>query len=354
MQLQCCTLLSNLASNGSNRPFLTSPAVMGGLLSAMGNAIDDSRTQEVASEALLKFNLASANNLWGAGESGVGILLQSMRKNTLHESIQASCLGVLGSLASHDISKDSMVLEGAIEVVVVAMQTYSASLIQERACACLRHLAYQNRNNKFAISSAGGIDVILNAMERHIDCATVEDEACGALWSLSFVPPNREKIVSLDGVSKLILAMRKFPGNASIQGRVCGSLSNLSLDFPDIIASMGGIKQIFGAMRNHADDDRVQEEACTALARVANNLTCRRTIAETPGAIELIMAARKYHGSIVATHAGFILWNLSFNDKCRPEMIRVGAMQIVDDLMDEHGEEIPEYLTMYQNNPVEP
>ena len=357
MQLKCCTLLGNLALNASNRPFLSSPAVIGSLLLAIGNNLGDSQIQAVACEALLKFNLASASNLWASGESGICALLSSMRHNQGQDSIQLSCLGVLRNLASHDVSKDSMVSEGAVEVIVTTMQQHrTVSLLQERACACLRHLAFQNRNIKFAVSSTGGIEEILAAMEGHIDCEAVQDEACGALWSLSFIPANREKIVSLRGIDKLLSAIRPFPANASIQRSGCGLLSNLSLDkfAGDSIAALGGIDGIFTAMRNHAADDRVQEEACTALAHFATYESNRKIIATISGAVEAIMTAIQKHASTVAGHAGFILWNLSFNDDCRREMIRLGAMKIVEDLMDEHGEEIPEYMTIYQNNPVEP
>jgi hypothetical protein len=71
---------------------------------------------------------------------------------------------------------------GGIDVVVSAMRRHVASPdVQKRGCAALCSLADRSVGNNAAIGAAGGVDVAMMAMTRHADSAAVQRHGCDAL-----------------------------------------------------------------------------------------------------------------------------------------------------------------------------
>ncbi len=116
-----------------------------------------------------------------------------------------------------------------MDATVVALRRHIGNPgVQEAGCAALRHLAYNNDNNKASISRSGGIEAVINALRRHPDHAVVQEAACAALYNLSFNIDNQLAIAKVGGIECIAIALRRHQDHAGVQQNGCGALSRLA------------------------------------------------------------------------------------------------------------------------------
>jgi hypothetical protein len=159
------------------------------------------------------------------------------------------------------------VAAGGIDVVLSAMRRHvDCTILQERGCGVLRSLAGTgSRAVKAAIGAAGGIDVVVGAMRRHSISASVLEHACGALCSLADLhAANVAAAVAAGAIGAVTAAMAAHDGCAALQLRCCDALRILAAsENPDssdalankaAIAAAGGVALVVSAMRRHAEE----------------------------------------------------------------------------------------------------
>ncbi|XP_005920536.1 armadillo repeat-containing protein 6 [Haplochromis burtoni] len=94
-------------------------------------------------------------------------------------------LSAIRAIAGNDDVKDAVVNAGGVQLIVIAMNRHmSNSAVCEQACACLSVLALRKPNNCTAIMENGGALAALQAMKTHTDVVNVQKQGCMVLRNL--------------------------------------------------------------------------------------------------------------------------------------------------------------------------
>lgn len=67
---------------------------------------------------------------------------------------------------------------------------------------------------------AGGLEVCVEAMQRLPDDAGTQQQACGAIWSLSLLQEHKGRSATAGSIEAVILALNRHPGHAGVQHEV--------------------------------------------------------------------------------------------------------------------------------------
>ena len=172
------------------------------------------------------------------GQAGVLVvptILNAMRQHQSVKGVQTQGCGALCNLAMVEEHKGPILNAGGISMIIGAMRELQDSIeVQKQGCRALRTLTatnapttgsshHGNSNHstgtstnstlgsggdsssqaKISIAAAGGIVVLLKAMERYADIVGVQVLALGVLQQLLTVPRNRGIVLSNDGVRVL-------------------------------------------------------------------------------------------------------------------------------------------------------
>ncbi len=138
------------------------------------------------------------------------------------------------------------------------------------------------------------VEDVLAEMRRHPADVGVQEQGCGALWSLDVNADNKVKIAAAGGIADVLAAMRGHRSHAGVQEQGCGALFNLALhaDNQVKIAAAGGIVDVLEAMRAHKGTNRVEDFACRALHKLGQSVdgNVSKALLES-GAVPVVRAA---------------------------------------------------------------
>ncbi|KAF7692464.1 hypothetical protein HF521_010074 [Silurus meridionalis] len=134
-----------------------------------------------------------------------------------------------------------------------------------------------NDDVKDGIVEAGGTELIVMAVNRHINNTQVCEQGCAALSVLALRKPGNCKVIMESGGAQAALqAMKTHPGNINVQKQSCMLFRNLvarTRDFSQPILEMGAEALIGQALASHRD--------CGDLAKAAlRDLGCQVELRE--------------------------------------------------------------------------
>lgn len=136
---------------------------------------------------------------------------------TLYKSLSViTCL-----TSKHDVSRVGITAVGGVETVVDVMKTFPKCLtLQWYACVVLGSLNLCNIG-KIRVVETGGIEVLLAAVNNHMDCFVICERV---YWVLSNIAAgskeNTGMLISLGGATALAKVRTKWPDNEHIQTHV--------------------------------------------------------------------------------------------------------------------------------------
>nr|XP_057923235.1 armadillo repeat-containing protein 6 [Doryrhamphus excisus] len=114
-------------------------------------------------------------------------------------------LSAIRAIAGNDDVKDAVVKAGGVQLIVIAMNRHqSNSSVCEQGCACLSVLALRKPNNCKVIMEEGGALAAVQAMKAHTDAVNVQKQACMLLRNLVSRQPNYSQLILDMGVEALI------------------------------------------------------------------------------------------------------------------------------------------------------
>ena len=78
-------------------------------------------------------------------------------------------------------------------------------------------MAASHAENKTRVASAGGIEAVVKAMHTHAQDADVQQNGCGALWSMAAShSKNKTRIASAGGIEAVVKAMHTHAQDADV------------------------------------------------------------------------------------------------------------------------------------------
>ncbi|XP_054610693.1 armadillo repeat-containing protein 6 [Dunckerocampus dactyliophorus] len=114
-------------------------------------------------------------------------------------------LSAIRAVAGNDDVKDAVVKAGGVQLIVIAMNRHqSNSTVCEQGCACLSVLALRKPNNCKVIMEEGGALAAVQAMKAHTDAVNVQKQACMLLRNLVSRQPSYSQLILDMGVEALI------------------------------------------------------------------------------------------------------------------------------------------------------
>ncbi|KAL3921459.1 MAG: hypothetical protein SGILL_002736 [Bacillariaceae sp.] len=185
--------------------------------------------------------------------------------------LQEACCNLLRNVFSHALLTDQLLEEGETERAIVdAMQLHKQSAsVQEDACFALWNLVFKSENAK--VISTTGVKCIVRAMQLHMESGRVLEGACGALWTLVDVSMDMKKDVVANGaIDAVLCAIAVHPTDAATLEMACGVLSNVSSEGPlaEAIADAQGISIVAEAMRSNIQAVGLLEVGCLMMRNV--------------------------------------------------------------------------------------
>jgi vacuolar protein 8 len=100
--------------------------------------------------------------------------------------------------------------------------------VQEQACKALVWIARGNDDNQVAMAKAGGIHVVVTALQQHLTHVGVQEEACKVLNQLATNADNRAAMAKAGCIDVLVVALQQLPTQKDVQKEACGALNQLA------------------------------------------------------------------------------------------------------------------------------
>jgi hypothetical protein len=123
--------------------------------------------------------------------------------------------------SNHDESKIGIAALGGAEAVVKVMKTFpKCQTLQERACGVLINLVWCSIGSANAIES-NGIEILLAAINNHLDSAVVCQNACWALYNIILDDKaGTELLITMGGGAAVAKVRTNWPNNDDVQTQV--------------------------------------------------------------------------------------------------------------------------------------
>jgi hypothetical protein len=254
-------------------------------------------------------------------KKGIRAVLSAMRQHPWNARILETCFAALCNLASSIHLQELLGQEGAIEVILASMSMHPKDCsINEYGCATLSNLSMNCKANQALIAQDNGVVMIVNAMNHDPNHAGIQESACAALANLASSTDETiiGKIRSEGGVDSLLTCMKKQLQHASMQEHCCRAFAYLTQDLENLdpsIDNYNSIRVILAGMRFHVENPQVQGYGCATLRNVCKNSNAREIVASVGGIGTVIVGMRRNcDDEYVQENACSALFRLAEND----------------------------------------
>ena len=170
---------------------------------------------------------------------------------------------------------------------------------QEAAAAATKKAQEEQEAFRRAIGCERNIETLVQGMAKYPSDPAIQEGACDRLGDLANASDeNKVKIANLGGIQAILKAMKDHAAEAKVQENACAALLNLGINVDNKvkIAALQGIQAILKGMKDHATQAKVQRQACAALGSLAINDDNAVTIANL-GGIQALLKAMKDHAT---------------------------------------------------------
>ncbi|CAE8712240.1 unnamed protein product, partial [Polarella glacialis] len=159
-------------------------------------------------------------------------LIFLLRENPRNDWVQSNACAALANLAFADLEKSSLIVQaGGVTLLMAAMQMHpNQDQVLRPAMAALANLAFESADNSAAIILAGGAERLTEAMERRSESPLVLRNAFAALERLAIASEaGRSAIAQAGGIQSILTALKKHPMDAVLQMHGCAALECLMI-----------------------------------------------------------------------------------------------------------------------------
>nr|XP_040026277.1 armadillo repeat-containing protein 6 [Gasterosteus aculeatus aculeatus] len=199
---------------------------------------------------------------------------------------------------AHEHAKIIVLEHNGLKVLINAAKVHldNTSVLSE-LCATLSRLAVRNEFCQ-DICDLGGLKLIMRLLADSYEKAELVRQVLSAIRAVSGNDDVKDAVVNSGGVQLIVIAMNRHMNNPAVCEHGCACLSVLALRKPEnckVIMENGGALAAVQAMKTHTDSVNVQKQACM----VMRNLVSRMSNLSQPilemGAEALIAQALKTH-----------------------------------------------------------
>jgi hypothetical protein len=238
------------------------------------------------------------------------IVLGTMREHDSVEIIQAHCLRAICSLCK---GRDR---DGTGD---------STSTIHSRSSGSLQSHGSGNhiqQHNQAAIMRAGGGEFVVETMARFSDSAVIQEQGCGAIWSLAVNASSRVDLTRAGACLRIYKALADFSSIESLAKTAIGAMRTLTpqLEAREAFKTLNTSKLTVQAMVTHPLCVPMQRDGCALLSNLAVNIEQQFVAVVPREELEAVVNTMANHREVpsVIQAACFALKNYSHEDRnCR-------------------------------------
>ncbi|KAM9789350.1 armadillo repeat-containing protein 6 [Neosynchiropus ocellatus] len=189
--------------------------------------------------------------------NGLKVLIQAAEAHVDNTAVLSELCATLSRLAvRNEFCQDICNLGGLKLMMTLLADSYETADLVRQVLSAIRAVA-GNDDVKDTVVNAGGVQLIVIAMNRHIRDALVCEQGSGCLSVLALrKPKNCAVIMAEGGALAAVQAMKTHPNSANVQKQSCMLLRNLVArmsNFSQPILDMGAEALITQALRSHQD-----------------------------------------------------------------------------------------------------
>ncbi|XP_029500735.1 armadillo repeat-containing protein 6 [Oncorhynchus nerka] len=209
--------------------------------------------------------------------NGLKVIVEAAKAHPENTPVLSVLCATLSSLAvRNEFCQDICDLGGLKFMMTLLADSYESQELTRQVLSALRAIA-GNDDVKDAVTNAGGVQLIVIAMNRHMGNAQVCEQGCAALSVVALRKPNNCQVIMEEGGAlAALLAMKTHPDEVNVQKQGCMLLRNLvarMTHFNQPILEMGAEALIAQALAAHRD--------CGDLAKAAlRDLGCQVELRE--------------------------------------------------------------------------
>ncbi|KAG7352058.1 hypothetical protein IV203_008106 [Nitzschia inconspicua] len=187
LQVSALTTLNELCVDSEeNMTMLVNLGLCDVIVNAMENHRDEPDVQQVGASLIATLSVIDENKHAIGDNSGRLVVVRAMCVHPDCEGVVKHCMNALYLLTLDLIIAEKLMQEGAIEIIVKAMQDHVVcDSIQELGCGVLANLSKLSDDAKMDIVDLGGLDQINVAMVCHEHASGLHVRACEAILWLS-------------------------------------------------------------------------------------------------------------------------------------------------------------------------
>lgn len=199
---------------------------------------------------------------------------------------------------SHDHAKLIVVENNGLRIIIEAAKVFAENpSVLSELCSTVSRLAVRNEFCQ-DIVDLGGLNFMVTLLADSIDHRELVKQVLGAFRAIAGNDEVKDVIVNAGGTDLIVLAMNRHMGSPQICEMGCAALGMFALRKPEncrVIMEDGGAMMALQAMKSHPAELNVQKQACMLLRNlVARNPDFTPQILEM-GAEVLIQQARATH-----------------------------------------------------------
>uniref|UniRef100_A0AAR2LNZ9 Armadillo repeat containing 6 n=1 Tax=Pygocentrus nattereri TaxID=42514 RepID=A0AAR2LNZ9_PYGNA len=196
--------------------------------------------------------------------NGLKVIVEAAKAHPENMSVLSELCATLSRLAVRNEFCQDIVDLGGLKFMMTLLAdsldcqvtTLNIVNVLKNVLSALRAIA-GNDDVKDAVVNAGGTELIVMAINRHMGNAQVCEQGCAALCVLALRKPSNCKVIMESGGALAALqAMKAHPAEVNVQKQSCMLLRNLvarTRDFSQPILEMGAEALIGQALASHRD-----------------------------------------------------------------------------------------------------
>ncbi|XP_077416012.1 armadillo repeat-containing protein 6 isoform X2 [Vanacampus margaritifer] len=189
--------------------------------------------------------------------NGLKVLIDSAKAHNDNITVLSELCATLSRLAvRNEFCQDICDLGGLKLIMTLLADSYESAELVRQVLSAIRAVA-GNDDVKDAVVKAGGVQLIVIAMNRHMTISAVCEQGCACLSVLALRKPiNCKVIMEEGGALAAVQAMKSHPSVINVQKQACMLLRNMVSHQPSYsqpILEMGVEALILQALRTHRD-----------------------------------------------------------------------------------------------------
>ncbi|KAM9349443.1 armadillo repeat-containing protein 6 [Symphorus nematophorus] len=189
--------------------------------------------------------------------NGLKVLIEAAKAHLDNTSVLSEICATLSRLAvRNEFCQDICDLGGLKLMMTLLADCYESPELVRQVLSAIRAVA-GNDDVKDAVVNAGGVQLIVIAMNRHISNSGVCEQGCACLSVLALRKPNNCKVIMENGGAlAAVQAMKAHTDAVNVQKQACMLIRNLvsrMQNFSQPILEMGAEALIAQALKTHQD-----------------------------------------------------------------------------------------------------